>query len=234
MIIIIAAGNDESARLLATRWETFDARLLGPKDLSISGWRYQPHIGTEYTAVVNDRPVAGADIAGVLTRLPWISEQDVPHVVPQDRAYVASEMTAFLTSWLSGLKCPVLNRPTPTCLAGPPWRRERWLHLAARAGIPVCPVHRDTRQGRNQAQEDALHPIDTVTVVAGRCFGASDRLVASYAKRLARDTRVDLLAARFKRLEGVPRLASADVWPDITAPAVADAVLDCLLRRETC
>jgi hypothetical protein len=234
VIVIVAAQNDEPARFLITRWQAYGARQLTPRDLSTSGWRYQPHAGRDCTAIVSQRSVAGAEIAGVLTRLSWVSEQDVPHVVPHDRVYVASEMTSFLSAWLTGLKCPVLNRPTPTCLVGPAWRQERWVYLAARLGIPVCPVHRSTRQRGYAAEGDSPHPVNTVTVVAGRCFGTTDRLVASYARRLASAARVDLLAAHFKRVEAVHRLASADLWPDVTDPAVADTILDYLLRRNVC
>ncbi len=68
-------------------------------------------------------------------------------------AYVSAEMTAFLLSWLSGLDCPILNRPTPNCLSGPGWRQEQWIHLAARLGIPVDPVQRYAKLGEEPSIE---------------------------------------------------------------------------------
>lgn len=234
MIVILAPQNDESARLLTARWETHGARLLTPKDLSISGWRYKPHPGRDYTAIISKKSVSETEIAGVLTRLSWVLEQDVPHVASHDRAYVAAEMTAFLSSWLSGLQCPVINRPTPTCLLGKAWRQEQWVRAAACLGIPICPVRRDTRHHENVIAGEPPLPFWSVTVVAGRCFGASDKLIQGYARRLATAAGADLLAAHFMWVDGAYKFASADLWPDVTVPAVADAILDFLLGRHTC
>jgi hypothetical protein len=234
VIVIIAGQQDEAARFLAARWKGYDARLLTPKDLSIAGWQHQPHPGREYMAVVNGRAVAGAEITGVLTRLSYVPEQELMHVVEHDRAYIAAEMTALLSSWLAGLGCPVLNRPTPTCLSGPAWRREKWVYFAARLGIPVCPVHRDTRPSAGAPIGETLQLDSTITVVASSCFGASDKKVAAYARQLAGAAGVDLLATHFTRVNGKCRLASVDLWPDVMLPGVADAILDCLSGRRQC
>ena len=234
MIVIIAGQQDEAARWLASRWKACDARLLGPRDLSIAGWRHQPHPGREYTAVVNQESVSGAEITGVLTRLSYVSEQELMHIAQSDRTYIASEMTAFLSSWLNSLRCPVLNRATPTCLSGPAWRREQWVHFAAYLGIPVCPVHRNARQTVDSDGMDSSHSDNLVAVVDGHCFGAPDRRVADHARQLASATGVDLLAAHFTRVQGTYKLAGADLWPDVTLPGVADAILDCLSGRRQC
>jgi hypothetical protein len=234
VIVILAPQNNEPARLLTARWEANGARLLTPKDLSISGWRYKPHPGRDSTAIISKRSISDTEIAGVLTRLSWVLEQDVPHVASHDRVYVAAEMTAFLSSWISGLKCPVINRPTPTCLIGPAWRQEQWVHAAARLGIPMCPVGRNTRHHENVNERELPLSACSVTVVAGRCFGASDNLIQGYARRLAAAAGVDLLAAHFVRVDGAYKFASADLWPDVTVPAVADAILDFLLGRHIC
>jgi hypothetical protein len=234
VIVIIAGQQDGAARFLAARWKAYDARLLTPRDLSIAGWQHQPHPGREYMAVVDGQGVAGAEITGVLTRLSYVPEQELMHVVEHDRAFIAAEMTALLSSWLTGLGCPVLNRPTPTCLSGPAWRREQWVYFAARLGIPVCPVHRDTRLSADAAIGESLQLDSTITVVAGNCFGASDKIVAGYVRQLAGAAGVDLLAAHFARVNEECKLASADLWPDVTLPGVADAILDCLSGRRQC
>jgi len=234
VIVIIAGQQDEAARFLAARWKACDARLLTPRDLSIAGWRHQPHPGRDYTAVVDGRTVSGAEITGVLTRLSYVPEYELMHVVEHDRAYVAAEMTALLSSWLTGLTCPVLNRPTPTYLSGPAWRREQWVHFAAHLGVPVCPVHRNARRTVDPDAKDSSHPDNLVAVVAGHCFGAPNRTVADHARRLATAAGVDLLAAHFTRVEGTYKLAGADLWPDVTLPGVTDAILDCLSGRRQC
>ena len=54
------------------------------------------------TAVVAGRPLATRDICGVLTRLPWVVEQDLDFIVPADRAYVAAEMMAYFAILVVG------------------------------------------------------------------------------------------------------------------------------------
>ena len=153
MLVILANCGNRSAELLAERWSHLGARLLTPSDLSLEGWRVA--YGTDdrrldrwSTAVVGGEVVPTDQITGVLTRLPAVFEHELMTVVPEDRAYVAAEMTAFLLAWLTQLPCPVLNRPTATGLSGPNWRRERWVAVAAQLGIPARSVRR--RQGAGQ------------------------------------------------------------------------------------
>ena len=93
MFLILAGQQDERARSLASRWIPDRADLLTPGDLSICGWRHHSHSTRKDIAVINRRAVATREINGVLIRLPWVSEQELMHIVPRDRAYVASEMT---------------------------------------------------------------------------------------------------------------------------------------------
>src|SRR5271170_1683143 len=150
MLIILAGEQDEVARDLTRRWSSFDGHLMTPKDLSQPGWRHRPGFrnarlprgqkerpgepspdsSDQDVAVVDGRTVSVERIDGVLTRLAGVYEWELAHIVPGDRAYVSAEMTAFLLSWLSELDCPILNRPTPTCLSGPGWRQEQWINFA--------------------------------------------------------------------------------------------------------
>jgi hypothetical protein len=147
--------------------------------------------------------------------------------VPVDRAYVSAEMTAFLLSWLSELDCPILNRPTPTCLSGPGWRQEQWIHLAARLSIPVDPVKRCAKFGEEASAESGPEPREAVTVVGKRCFHAMDERQAVHAQRLAAAAGVGLLALHFALCNnGSSSLRSVDLWPDISSSEVADAILN--------
>ena len=119
MIVIVASHYDMSARRLSERWADDDVSLLTTEDLSICGWRYYPSDPDKSTIVVGGREVKQSEIRGVFTRLPWVSEVELQHIVSADRAYAAAEMSAFLLCWLSGLTCPVINRPTVGCLNGP-------------------------------------------------------------------------------------------------------------------
>src|SRR5579872_3914402 len=124
MLVVLAHRYDQEARELVSHWSASDARLLTSADLSRKGWRHFSDEPTASTAVISGRVVPVDQISGVLTLLTGVFEQELVDIVPSDRSYAAAEMTAFLLCWLSTLKCPVLNRPTPTCLSGPYWRRE--------------------------------------------------------------------------------------------------------------
>jgi hypothetical protein len=252
MIIILAGEQDEAARGLARRWSAFDAHLVIPRDLSQSGWCHRPGFRTavsldaklqrateerldapnaqshaQDTAVIGGRTVSAGHIDGVLTRLPCVYEWELAHIVPGDRAYVSAEMTAFLLSWLSELDCPILNRPTPTCLSGPGWRQEQWIHLAAQLGIPVDPVHRYAKLGEELLSETGPEPGKTVTVVGKRCFNALDETQAVHAQRLTAAAGVGLLALHFKiSNNGSSSLRSVDLWPEISSFEVGDAILN--------
>ena len=226
MIAVLASRFDETARWLVARWAAAGACLLTCADLSVSGWRYhlsQPLAGT---AVLGGREVPLTDIRGVLTRLPCVSDLELLHIVPADRAFVAAEMTAFLTCWLSGLSCSVLNRPSPGCLTGPSFRAEQWAAAAAKLGMPIRPARarlglRPSHEARREA------PTATVTVVGNRCFGAVDGVLLRQAPRLARVMGVDLLGVHFSSPGPGAVFVGVTTSPAVDTPDVADAVLDC-------
>jgi hypothetical protein len=232
--MIVAGRGDEGARLLAHRWRALGTVLVTASDLSAVGWR--DHVGRSApaTARIDGRVVSTGDIGGVLTRLVAIDERELTHIVPDDRTYVAQEMTAFLVSWLSSLSCPMLNRPTPGCLAGPPWRRERWIHEAARLQIPVVPVRRSVEPGIAPVPEPSMPKHSTITIVGDRWFGDADEDLAHDARRLADAAGVDLVAVHFSGPRHGAHMLGADVWPDVTAPGVGEAIVAYLTGERGC
>lgn len=230
MLVVVASRLDEGAAALARRRD--DVRVLSCEDLSAAGWRHTPGASESSTAVIGGEVVPAAEIEGVLVRRPRVLDWEAGHIVPGDRAYVAAEMTAFLRSWLSDLACPVLNRPSATCLSGPGWSREEWVRAAARLGIPVRTV-RWSLDSRAESPEEL--PVCTATVVGERCLGASNSESSGWAVRLARAAGVDLLAVRFGESEknGL-ELLDADPWVDVSVPEVADAVLEYLGEDHRC
>jgi hypothetical protein len=233
MLVVLAGHGDAGAPALVERWRAWGARRLSPDDLSTPGWRYQPgEPSAPSRAVVGGEVTDAASIRGVLVRLPCVVSDDLPHIAPDDRSYVAAEMTAFLMAWLSGLTCPVLNRPTPGSLAGPCWARERWVRLAGAIGVPAQPVTRRASLGADEPPEDFVGRATTVTVVGRRSFGHAEAALHGWALRLAGACGAELLAAHFVGEGPHAALLTADVWPDTTSPEVADAVLDRLLGHE--
>jgi hypothetical protein len=165
----------------------------------------------------------------MVIRLPGVHERDLSHIVPEDRAYVAAEINAFLRFWLRELPCPMLNRPTPNGLTGPQWRHAQWVHSAARLGLPVLRSSRHVVFPRACVAE-AGGPAESVavTIVGGRHFGAVDPVLAKQARCLADAAGVDLLDVHFTGPDADACFVRANPWPDISPPEVAAAVLDYL------
>ncbi len=225
MFVVLAGRDDGAARRLVEGWPG-EAGLLTCRDLCRRGWCHAPG-RSGGTAVIDGRTVPAEAIEGVLVRLPCAFEWELGVIAAADRGYVASEMTAFLSAWLSELPCPVFNRPSPIHLMGPSWSDEGWRHAAARLGI------RTARSG----VEGTL----TVTVVTGRVVSeATDDATREVAVALARDADeaardatvalareagVSTLRARFASDPQGPLFAGADYWVDVDDPAVVSAVV---------
>lgn len=230
MVVILASQHDSGARSLAKCWAGHDAALLSPRDLSRPGWRHDLRWPQEGTAVIDGQRVAVREIEGVLTRWPAVFPQELLHILPEERSYVASEMTAFLRSWLTRLPCPIVNRPTAASLLGPSWRPEQWVHAAAQMGIPVHPVRRRVANSTERPAATEIRDQVTVTVVGRRCFGDAHPDLFAYARKLAAAAGVILLAVQFNTADADAVLESADLLPDLDNVDVTGAVLACLLR----
>ena len=236
MIVVVASPWDEAAHTLVERWEPHGAGLLTVNDLSRAGWRQYLKDPDRSRAVIDGRVVATSDISGVLTRLPAVTEQELPAIVSEDREYAAVEMTAFLTYWLSTLECPVLNQPSPSCLCGPSWRPEQWTLAASRLGLPVAPRRRYTPlydEGTSAAVDeppfsfaDSHAGAVQMTVIGDRCIGAGDEDLARQARLLATAAGVDLLAVVFSGPEAGSQFVDAHLWVDVWDNAVSESLLD--------
>jgi hypothetical protein len=234
MLAILASRHDEVARSLAARWAADGAALLTPRGLSVNGWRHHLGSPSDSVAIIDGRPVPVEELTGVLTRLWCVGVQDLPHIVPEDREYVSIEMSAFLTSWLSSLKCPVLNRPTATCLAGPNWQPEEWAHRAARLGIPVRTIERRSALGAEPSPPPSTEAHAKVTVVGARCLGAKDETLRLHARRLAEHAGVGLLDVLFDGDDARASFVGVSLWPDLGSPDIADAILEHLKGGGSC
>ncbi len=233
MIVILASRFDETSVRLAERWSSSSsggACVMTCRDLSKEGWvdllgSPGPHSST---AAISGRRLRFDEVGGVLVRLPYVTEAELGHIVRADRAYVASEMMAYLVSWLSRLSCPVLNAPSPISLSGPGWRTEEWLLKAAAAGIAVRTLRRASDDSPSSPEPVDPGDLLTVTVVGPRSFGANDPLAVRDALTLARIARVDLLSAVFSSGEDGLGLVNVTTYPRID-DGIADAILDLLL-----
>jgi hypothetical protein len=233
MLVIVADEHDADAVALVDRWRDHDAQLLSIADLLAPGWCHRVASPGALTAVVFGRVVPVETISGVLTLLPCIFAERLVGIIPEDRAYVAAETTAFLASWLSDLPCPVLNRPTPDWLTGPNWRPAQWVHAAARLGIPVRAVRHGT-SGEAATATPTRHANTSVTVVSGHCFGETDPTLAVHARRLAASAGVAMLTVHFDGETADAHMVGADVRPDLASPTIANAILHHLSGSDGC
>jgi hypothetical protein len=228
MLLIVAGRHDEAARRLAEAWSSVDTALLTPASLSVQGWRHQVGVPQDDRIMLGPgRTLEAAQLRAVYTRLPHVDAWELPHIVEADRDYVAAEMTAFLLGWLAELPCRTVNRPTPTCLAGPYWRPERWAHAAAALGMLVRPVEREEPGGAPRPWGAGTV---AVAVVGEHWYGPVDAATGRQAVSLARFAGADILQTFFERgPDGTLRFAGADLWPDLSVPAVNAALLGRLL-----
>jgi hypothetical protein len=230
VVLILASAADQDAWSTANAWsKRADVRVLVPQDLSCPGWSYRIGAPKAGTLVVSGDVLPVAALSGVYTRLDAVRESDLPHVGSPDRGYVASEMHAFLTAWLTTLPCPVVNAPSTTNLNGPGWTWERWVLAASRAYLRVVPTRRTNAQS-------SLEPLplgaSLVHIIGQRCVGAppelTDRLV-----RFAHTVGVDVMSVLLSPSDRVnePVLLDFSVWLNLSDPEIVEATFDVILAK---
>jgi hypothetical protein len=203
-------------------------------DLATAGWRVFPSDPASSRAVVHGDTVPIHRITGVLTRLPVVTERELPMIAAEDRTYAAAEMTAFLGYWLTSLPCPVLNRPTASALCAPGWRTERWVLAANQLGIPTqrrqrhVPVFGSDPAPAADAGPGGPAPdeLSTVTVVGERCIGSQDAELVRQARALAGEAGVELLSVLFRRTDSGWSFVDAHPWADVFQEEIGTAILD--------
>ena len=217
MIVVVASIHDVRALRIATHWGS-QCAILSAEDLCMPGWVFRVPAEPPMKAVIGGRAINTEQIRGILTLRPCIFPEELLNIQPVHRKYVASELNAFLLAWLTAQSCPVLNRPTACCLAGPNWRPEQWTQAAARLGIPAQTRRHVPSETPVPDAEKTLE----VIAVGGQCFGCGDSILRERTLKLAQAAAVDLLSVRFS--VDRTRFVSASVWPCLADPAVLEAV----------
>jgi hypothetical protein len=188
--------------------------LLEPSGLSAPGWTHDPDRPREDRLVLDGEICPARRLTAVITALDAVTPADLPHVRAEDRCFVASEMTAFLRSWLQTLACPVLDPPTALTLSGAAGDRATWSRAAALLAVP-------------DRQATAVPAMRTraVTVIAGRVVGPAPAPAAATALSLVRASGVT--AARLTLTDDghEPALCQAAPWWHTPSPAALGALL---------
>ena len=224
MIVILASEFDTTADSLARRWSRGEATLLTPNDAAGRGWRISLEDPQSSEFVAGGRPRAARDVRGVISRLTGIVPRELYRIAAEDQAYAALEITALLVYWLNQLECPVLNRPSPHCLAGPGLRFEQWVLLAAECGIPVQPFTRSTAAGH--AEERLNATVHRALVIGGRCVAGDERVRGSRAAELAKRAGVGLLEVRFLERGNTEVFDGINLLPDLSTETARCALED--------
>ncbi len=222
MILILASRRDAAARDLAARWSHVDAAVVTCRDVCRPGWQADER-GAQ-TLCVDGRVIDAAEVEGVLGRVAYLMPDELSHLDPGDRPYAAAELSAFLVAWLAALDVPMLNRPTATCLSGPGWQPEQWMHAAASIGLDVLPMRRRVPDDRPPEDVDTV----TVTVVADTCVGARDDAMAAAALALARRAGTALVELAFAAGTPAPTFVRMGMWPDVLRSDLGELALAAL------
>ena len=189
-------------------------RVLEPSGLSTPGWAHDPENPAEDRLVIDGEVQPAGRLTAVITGLDAVQPFDLPDVRAEDRAFVASEMTAFLRTWLGTLTCPVLDRPTALALSGAAGDHAVWSKAAAALAVPDC-----------QATPAPRTRTHAVTVAAGRVVGPAPEPAAATALSLARAANVT--AARLTLTDDgrEPALCEAVPWWHAPSPAALRVLL---------
>ncbi|HYV95207.1 MAG TPA: hypothetical protein VE978_25760 [Chitinophagales bacterium] len=225
MVLVIASILDEAAASLVNKFTRGAASLLTSMDLSRKDTDILFHQIEKGSIVASGKKIQLGNISGVLTLIPNIYPMELVQINKEDRSYVASEMNAFMLWFLSQLKCPVLNPPSPTCLNGQLWRLEYWMKLAQQQAIPTLSLKRsNTRSYTTNTLKNEDYA--RITVIGRKCIGTKNAVLQNYSLRLAEVTNLNLLQVGFKRnFDGEWKFAHASQFPDINDKKVAAAII---------
>jgi hypothetical protein len=191
-----------------------EARVLQPGGLSVPGWAHDPENPAEDRLVVDGEVHPAGRLRAVITALDAVEPFDLPHVRSEDRGFVASEMTAFLRSWLRALTCPVLDHPTTRALSGAAGDRAVWSEAAVALAVPDL-----------QATPTPRMRTQSVTVVAGRVVGPAPQPAAATALALTRAANVTAARLRLTDDAYEPALCEAVPWWYTPSPPALRALL---------
>ena len=181
MIVVVGSRHDPVAVELVRQWP--GAALCGADDLMGSGWRWPARVcsgSDERRWVVNGDVVLDAEVTGVYVRRSAVYPDELTSTHSDDRAYLASEATAFLVYVLATTGAVVVNPVGDGTLVAPALRPELWMRVAAGLGVPVSPLRLSSDVSPPPGGSES-EPTSLVEVVAGEALTTGYLASASVA-----------------------------------------------------
>jgi hypothetical protein len=230
MLLVLCSHMDTAAHAFVTRFAGRGVRSLTCASVSQQGWKMAVRgkdgaAEVELIAGIDGARVRLDEIEGVITRLGYVSGNELGHIVPEDRSYVAAEMHAFLFAFLEALPRRVVNPPSPGCLYGPNIRAVQWRRLARQLGIPV------EQDLRAVGASPTSCPSMDVTVIFEQSIGKPPQCALRWTQQLAQCVCVPYLTARYADVQGGLYFAGVDTYPNIESEEIACTLLDCFRGR---
>ena len=93
ILVVLASRRDAAVGEAGRGQKPIRRALMTPEDLSQPGWNFRLHDPAGSIAMLAESPLSASAIAGVVTRLPGVTEHDLTHIAQSDRTYLAAEMT---------------------------------------------------------------------------------------------------------------------------------------------
>ena len=176
MIVVVGSSHDSVATALVALWP--QAALCSAEDLVSPGWVWRQPAAKRW--ILDRKQISDDHVTGVFVRRASVYADELMSTHPDDRAYLASEIHAFLVFVLAVTSARVVNPINEGAFGEAALRPHRWTQLASQFGIPLRPL-RVTSDPRRSLRYRTF----TVEVVGDETFGDAPASLRNSARRLA-------------------------------------------------
>jgi len=176
MIVVVGSRHDSVATDLVASWP--EAALCSAEDFVSPGWVWPLSQPESRTWIVNTKQVRDAQVTGIFIRRPTVYPEELATTHPDDRAFVASEIHAFLMFVLATTSARVVNPVCDGAFGEEALRPERWSTVASELGIPVRPLRVSSGPRRR-----TRYRTYGVEVIGAEVFGDAPSRVLESARR---------------------------------------------------
>ena len=184
MIVVVGSSHDSVATDLVALWP--QAALCSAEDLVSPGWVWRQGHPASRTWIVDKKKISDDQVTGVFVRRASVYAEELMTTHPDDRAYLASEIHAFLVFVLAGTSARVVNPINEGAFGEAALRPHRWIQLASQLGIPLRPL-RVTSESRRAIRYRTFN----VEVVGDEVFGDAPARLHESARCLAQALEID-------------------------------------------